>query len=528
MTDRAPSAASQNAAAHGNSGSGWCSSIWLPLLLAFVVGVAFQGTRGLTETSETRYAECAREMLVSGNWLEPALEFQPHWTKPPVAYWCMAAGMKLFGINAWGARLPGVAALLVAVWAVFATGRRLWGERAGFGAAVAFALGFPAMGAYMVTTDIYLAAAETVAVAAFLFAATEGNERARRRHVWAMWAAWGAGFLIKGPPALLPLLAIVPWNLMQPRVRRAALGDWRGLLCFAAVALPWYLAMLYRHHDLLDYYVGTEIVARVSSNLGHNRAWYKAIEIYGPAMLAVVGPFGVWAAVLAWRGGWDRAARWRELWAAQDARLFMVGWVVLPLIVFCLSRSKLHLYVLPLSAPLALLAGRVLAGRAGWRQFRAVAAVVLLVLVAVKAVSGHLPTKRDMALLGREVRAELADLPAGSPVVFWDQATNHGVTFYLGIDRKEALPERIAAEGKAKFETWTVAEFAGRVQAGRYDRGALLIVDAEDRGALDRALPGLPIVAERKGRYWQLLHLGAARPAASSAEVAPLTRPAGE
>ena len=72
---------------------------WLPLFVALLVGVAFQGTRGLTETSETRYAECAREMLVTGNWLEPQLEFQPHWTKPPLAYWCIAAGMKVFGAN---------------------------------------------------------------------------------------------------------------------------------------------------------------------------------------------------------------------------------------------------------------------------------------------------------------------------------------------------------------------------------------------------------------------------------------------
>ena len=517
--------ASKSAATNSHSASSvsadWLAvqawPLWLRLMVlviaALVVGTAFQGTRGLTETSETRYAECAREMVVTGNWMEPSLEFLPHWTKPPVAYWCVAAGMKIFGMNAWGARMPGVAALLVTVLAVFAAGRRLWGDTAGFVAAMAIALGFPALGAYMVTTDIYLTAAEALAAVAFLFAATEDESLRRRRYAMAMWAAWGLGFMIKGPPALLPMLAFIPWNLIQPKERRVPLGNWRGLLAFLAVALPWYVAMRLRHPDLLSYYVNVEIVARVSSNLGHNRAWYKAIEIYAPAMLGVAGPFGVWAAVLAWRGGWGRGPKWRQLCAARDLRLLLVGWVVLPLAVFCLSRSKLHLYVLPLSVPVALLAGRVLAERAKGAALCTVAAVTLVALVAIKAVAGYVPSARDMAALGCEVRAELGKLPAGAPVVFWDQSINHGVTFYLALGR-ESLPERIAPQSKGKFDTWTVAEFAQRVRSGRYDRGALLIVSGEDgkREALDAALPGLPVVAEHKGGAWQLLSLGVMKP----------------
>lgn len=507
-----PSASTANAAPRAwptafDRRSFW--SLWGPLVLALLVGVAFQGTRGLTETSETRYAECAREMLVSGNWMEPQLEFLPHWTKPPVAYWCMAAGMKVFGVNAWGARLPGVLALLVATWGVAAMGRRLWGPRHGFAAGAAFALGFPLFGAYVVTTDIYLTAAETLAGAAFVFAATETDGNRRLRLTLAMWAAWGLAFLIKGPPALLPLLAMIPWNLLQERTRRVRLAHPLGLLCFAAVALPWYLLMLHRHPNLLEYYVGTEIVARVSTNLGHNRAWYKAIEIYAPALLGACGAFGVWAAAVALvRGGWGRAARWRELWRSRDARLLLAGWVVLPMVVFCLSRSKLHLYILPLVAPLALLAGRTLANRVSWSAFRNVVLGSVLAFVAIKGVAGHRADRRDMEALADEIRAERAMLPVGTPIVLWDEPTIHGVTFYLGLG-PDALPERIATGEKEKFETWTVAEFAERLREGRYAHGALLVCDASKRAKLDQALPGLPVARESVGRYWQLLRLGA-------------------
>ncbi len=220
------------------------------------------------------------------------------------------------------------------------------------------------------------------------------------------------------------------------------------------------------------------------------------------------------------------------------------------MVVFCLSRSKLHLYILPLVAPLALIAGRVLASRVSWRAFRNVALTSAVVFVVAKGIAGYASfvearlnavgrwlasvdigaspdrwwasrirrtgesltqsglTRRDMRLLGEAVATARASLPAAAPVVFWDEATNHGVTFYLGLDRG-TLPERIATGPKGKFETWTAPEFAERVREGKYPHGALLIVSDEKRAEFDAALPGLPIAGVNQGRYWHLLRLGA-------------------
>src|SRR5678815_2945447 len=52
---------------------------WILLtFLALFVSLAFQGTRGLYDPSEGRYAEVAREMRASGNYLEPVLAHHPH------------------------------------------------------------------------------------------------------------------------------------------------------------------------------------------------------------------------------------------------------------------------------------------------------------------------------------------------------------------------------------------------------------------------------------------------------------------
>lgn len=485
-------------------------SLVVPLLVALVVGLAFQGSRGLMETSETRYAECAREMLVSGNWLEPTLEFEPHWTKPPLTYWCMAVGLKVFGTNAWGVRLPAVLALLLAVGSVTFAGRRLWGPSAGCIAGLAMVTGFPGLAVNMATTDIYLLGAQAAAGSAFLYAATEPDSDRKRALSRAMWALWGVCFLIKGPPALLPLLAIVPWNRMQPRERRVPLGDPLGIALALGIGLGWYLLVVARHPELLGYFVGTEIVDRVASDLGHNRAWYKAFEVYGPAMLAVAGVLGIWAARLAWRAGWKRVGPWKELLARKDERLLLVGWIALPLLVFSLSTSKLPLYVLPLTVPCALLAGRILVQRADERRVHAVAVAVASLIVTVKGVVAYWPSDRDMRALAEQVRAELARAPTGTQLVLWDRAKMHGMSFYLDVSR-EALPWRVATGSKSTFDDCDVSECERRLREPSHASGALLVASIQSLGPRgpESLLASEWLKAERRTKFWRLVRVQA-------------------
>ena len=80
--------------------------------------LATAGAPGLFESTETRYAEIAREMLASRDWLVPHLNGIQHFHKPPLAYWAAGAGMALFGVNAWGARIPVALATLISLLCV--------------------------------------------------------------------------------------------------------------------------------------------------------------------------------------------------------------------------------------------------------------------------------------------------------------------------------------------------------------------------------------------------------------------------
>src|SRR5262245_53016857 len=81
---------------------------WVPelCLAVFVLSSVFieLGSRGLVEPDEGRYAEIAREILATGDWLVPTLNGFAHLQKPPMTYWLTAASFKMFGLGEWAAR----------------------------------------------------------------------------------------------------------------------------------------------------------------------------------------------------------------------------------------------------------------------------------------------------------------------------------------------------------------------------------------------------------------------------------------
>src|SRR5574341_1326676 len=89
------------------------------------------GSAPLTEPDEGRNAEVAREMLVTGDWSTPHLNFERKLNKPVLFFWASAFSMKLGGVNEAAARFPSAAAAAAGVMAIYALGRCMFGERAG-------------------------------------------------------------------------------------------------------------------------------------------------------------------------------------------------------------------------------------------------------------------------------------------------------------------------------------------------------------------------------------------------------------
>lgn len=105
------------------------------LLIAIIgacVFIPMLGNAHLFDWDEANFAECAREMIISKNWLRVQIDFQPFWEKPPLFIWLQAISMKLFGINEFAARLPNACIGIATLCTLFYVGKKVTSERTGW------------------------------------------------------------------------------------------------------------------------------------------------------------------------------------------------------------------------------------------------------------------------------------------------------------------------------------------------------------------------------------------------------------
>ena len=401
-------------------------------LLAFAL--TFQGSHPLWEPDEGRYVTVALEMIHLDDYLIPRLHHEyPHFAKPPLAYWLIAASLNTLGMNEWAVRLPNALAFAATVLLVYAIGRRLCPGDAALAAVIYATFLLPTVAASIANTDTLLAAWEALAVWGFASWWWSPN-RARRGWLLVMWLGFALAFLTKGPPGLLPLLGIGALVVATTGMRGLpALFPLAGMAMFAVVGFGWYVAVVVRRPELLGYFLGEELVGRVLTDQhGRNPEWYGVAAVYLPAFLLGALP---WTAVLAERlRHADRVFRpsWWRRWLRDDPALyFTLAWLLLGLAVFLLSRSRLHLYLLPLFPALAVLTAMALRGRWQWTRRKLILiALWLALLVGLRAVAAHIPNERDARALAREVAALAGE--AYDEIVLVGVRNLYGLSFYLG------------------------------------------------------------------------------------------------
>lgn len=106
--------------------------------LALLFFFPFLGGVHLFDWDEINFAESAREMLLTGDYFRPQIDFEPFWEKPPLFIWMQAASMHLFGVSEYAARFPNAVCGLVTLILVYDIGRRLHDRHFGW----LWALGF--------------------------------------------------------------------------------------------------------------------------------------------------------------------------------------------------------------------------------------------------------------------------------------------------------------------------------------------------------------------------------------------------
>ena len=305
------------------------------------------GTLALTESSEARYGSIARTMVDTGDWFTPVLNGLPHYSKPPLAYWASALGMKIWGITEFGARfflpLAGVATIL----GCFEIGLLLGSLRLALCSSLALMTSLMFLVLFRgLTADPWLAAWETWMVWALL----AHDRQPGARHSTLFWLFASLGMITKGFPALLPLLGLLP-----VLVARDTAGKWKSLLMnrigwvlFLVVGLGWYLAVAIANPSLFRYFLVQETVNRMTSSV-HERAkpwhfffWLVPLSIFPWSAFFLAGLSKLFTL--------DDPRR-------SETRALLPWWIGVPFLILTLSQSKMATYALPLLVPVALVVG---------------------------------------------------------------------------------------------------------------------------------------------------------------------------
>jgi 4-amino-4-deoxy-L-arabinose transferase len=375
------------------------------LMIALFTSVTFQGARGLYESTEGRYAECGLEMVKSHNYMTPTLNGVPHWTKPPLTYWVIAGGIKVFGRNEFGARIGNSIAFLASVIILYALAFVLWNKKTAVYAGLIYATSpFAIIGSNSLSTDELLTLWELSTVLFYWLYLKNGSFR------WstALGVSAGLAFLTKGPPGLLAILVIILFHQFAGRKIRTfpIVYIFAGLFLFALTGLSWYVYSIINHPDLLGYFLGKEVYARIlTDHFNRHPQWYAPLYVYG---LPLISGLGVW--VIFFRNGyWEFTAgissstSLKQYISDHKTAFFLLLWFIVPLIVLSISKSRLPLYVLPLVPVIALAAARLAATeKVKPESMLTIAVVCAVILVGLKKYAQYIESGNNMGYLYTE------------------------------------------------------------------------------------------------------------------------------
>jgi len=372
--------------------------VWSLLAAFIIVWLYVLGVRSLVPPDEGRYAEMAREMFATGDWITTRLNGIKYFEKPPLQTWMNAASFAVFGLGEWQARLwTGLCGLGGVILTGYA-GNRVFGARAGFYAALALGSSlFWVASGQIDSLDMSLSGMMTIVLCAVVLAQRDGaTDAARRNWMLVCWAGMALAVLAKGLIGLvLPGAVLVLYSALSGDLaiwKRLHLG--KGLLLFFAVATPWFVLVAQRNPEQPYFFFVHEHWERFFLKTHHREgAWYYFFVMLVPGIVPWLGvlPQALWGAVRRERNG------------VFQPKLMLLIWAVFIFFFFSYSSSKLPGYILPIFPALALLIGVYL--ETASRSSRMIAAG-LLVLIGVAGVAA-VPQMVTMAVRHRDETALL-------------------------------------------------------------------------------------------------------------------------
>jgi len=341
--------------------------------IAIVAFLWHLGSVGLVDETEPLFAEAARQMTVTGNWITPYFNGETRFDKPPLIYWLMAIGYSIFGVNEWAVRLPSALSAIALMVGCFFTLRRFGatsGDRRGLwlsawiGSAIAALNLETLVWARQGVSDMLLSGCMGLGLLSFFWGYATTPEKQPQKLVkfgdifhcqfpekWYLgFYIWtGLAVLAKGPvgivlPGLIILCFLIYVNRLFSVFRE--MGVIWGAVIFGAITVPWYiLVILENGRTYIDSFFGYHNFERFTSVVnGHDAPWY----FYFIVVLIGFMPWSVYLPIAFSRLQFWRRSRWTRQPRSTHLKLFAFFWFSCIFLFFTVSVTKLPSYVLPL------------------------------------------------------------------------------------------------------------------------------------------------------------------------------------
>jgi 4-amino-4-deoxy-L-arabinose transferase-like glycosyltransferase len=331
------------------------------------------GQASLFDWDEAVYAERAKEMLRTGDWLSLQRGYQPSFHKPPMYVWTTAVFFRLFEVSELWARVPSALSGLGVLMLTAALATRVYGRGVGVLSAL-----------ILLMSTGFLWFARSVAVEVmftfFVYLTAYGYFRVRdgRPRWWYLvWVAGALALLVKSAIVFL-VAAPIALDLLVSRRARQCLRSrlfWQAGLLALCIAAPWHVVMYVQHGQrFIDGYLVVNILRRATGQFGYNiqDSFYYLRVLYAQ--------FFPWLFLLpfALAAGTTDALR-----GSTPAR-FLTAICVVTLLAFSLAPYKLPWYIVPMYPAAAILIAAMLRS---WVHLPGRGAALLVLGVAAVSVA---------------------------------------------------------------------------------------------------------------------------------------------
>ncbi len=405
----------------------------------------------LADTTEPRYAEIARLMMVTNDWITPWFESGvPFWGKPPLSFWAQALSFKLLGVNEFSGRLPALLAFIASAWMLWRLADAVVNRHLANETLVVYSgmlITFLAAGTVM--TDPYLALGTSWCMVAFYLAPKE--------NVWywryGFFIGLGIGLLAKGPLALVITGApIGVWVLLQGKFMFywRAMPWVKGTLLTLLIALPWYILAELKTPGFINYFIVGEHFMRFV-----DPGWMG--DLYGHAHTEPKGM--IWLHWLVGSAPWGPLAliilvahlfktSWRQrLWQAtkQPMVIYVLLWALVTPIFFTPAGNIIWTYVLPSMPAFALLMGWTIVKLKNGQKWRQISfnLVSWCMPIAALVFSVLIVNNNDLMKTEKRIVEYVAQQPQNGAAHNWSRL------YYLGSELE--FSARFYSHGKAQL-----------------------------------------------------------------------------